>query len=70
MPRVPYTRESIARAFEIHRYHGRIRNVYGDVGGLLSIELNNHETVQVRTLREAYLIVLGLASSAQTKQEG
>lgn len=75
MTRVPYTRQSVERALDLHVNGQRIRSwltVSGaDTAKLrCSVRLNDGTTLELRSLREAYIMTAALASAAQKNRNG
>lgn len=63
MPCVPYSSDSIMRALMVHAEAGRIRGWRLDEHNRFVVSLNRAEDLTLRTLREAYVFVAGLASA-------
>lgn len=64
-----YDRAAIERALDIHRDARRIRAWHTDEFGWYIVELNtmaNPPNIELRTAREAYVFVAGLASAHYT----
>jgi hypothetical protein len=57
-----YTAGSVERALDVHRHAGRIRSWHRDAAGYI-VTLNRSSDLRLRSLREAYVFVAGLASA-------
>ena len=65
-----YSKESVERALQIHADKGRIGSWILDPdkpGDRYIVFLNSGVHLELRSLREAYVFVNGLASAAQTQ---
>lgn len=61
-----YTRESVERALDHHKAQGRIRSWDQVEGGGYAVWLNrgvHNPALELRSLREAWVLVAGLASA-------
>jgi hypothetical protein len=69
--RLPYTRDSVQRALAVHTEHGLIRRWRPAGGDRYRAELVDGEELELRSLREAYVFVNGLATAhhAQLRAE-
>lgn len=75
MPRrLPFTRQSVEYALDLHVNGGRIQRWITVAGDTIKpryvVLLNDGNTMELRSLREAYLVTAALASAAQKKRNG
>lgn len=64
-----YTADSIARALDVHLDAGRIRG-WNQNGTRYTVSLNRADDLELRSLREAYVFVAGLASAHMAPEQG
>jgi hypothetical protein len=63
MPRLTYTPDSIARALSRHKFTGLIKDWRSDGEGRYVVDLVRAGPFELRSHREAYVFVAGLASA-------
>lgn len=64
-----YTADSVARALDVHLAAGRIRGWQAQ-GSRYTVELHRAADLELRSLREAYVFVAGLASAHMAPEQG
>ena len=67
--RKPYTEVSVSIAFYYHESTGLIRSWSTNESRYI-VDLSSGETLVLRSLREAYVFVCGLASAVQAFRKG
>jgi hypothetical protein len=65
-----YNADSITRALDVHLDAGRIRNWQGLGNGRFVVSLHRADDLELRSLREAYVFVAGLASAHMAPEQG
>ena len=68
MAKLSYTRESVERALAIHLDNGRIADCRLAGADKWDVRLFSGQWLELRSLREAYIFVQGLASGYQAEK--